>query len=246
MKKLIIIFGCAIISLLLIYFIFTFIASNRDTKITELEEQYLNEIIDNLSLKKDYVQIIPKDYVIVKTPYGLYYKTNNYHIIELWMYGVDIKEIPAEISYFSELKILKIIDTNIQSLKLVNDLQKIETLNLSYNKINKIDTINKQEYLKELDLSYNKLSKIEGLDNLVSLEHLNLEGNHISLIENLELSTNEFAFSKKELAVVQQIRLLHNLKTINLKNNPIKCDILNMAEIHKLENRSIKIVSDCD
>jgi Leucine-rich repeat (LRR) protein len=100
--------------------------------------------------------------------------------------------------------------------------------------------------LKKLNLSNNNLTKIEGLDNLRNLEYLDLEGNKINLIENLELSTNEFTFNTDELKITQQIRLLKKLKKINLKNNPITCDILNIAEIHKLESREIEILSDCD
>ena len=63
--------------------------------------------------------------------------------------------------------------------------EKLQILNLSYNKIGHIEGLDKLTNLQSLDLSGNRLARIEGLDKLCQLERLDLSDNKLSVIENL-------------------------------------------------------------
>ncbi|XP_068929884.1 centriolin isoform X2 [Petaurus breviceps papuanus] len=96
----------------------------------------------------------------------------------------------------------------------LENCNKLEVLNLSYNLIGKIEKLDKHLKLRELNLSYNKIRKIEGLEHMQNLQKLNLAGNEIDHIP--------LWFGKK----------LRSLRILNLKGNKIS----SLQEISKLKS----------
>jgi Leucine-rich repeat (LRR) protein len=56
----------------------------------------------------------------------------------------------------------------------LEDLTKLETLNMRQNLIKKIENISQLTTLKQIDLYDNHIEKIEGLDSLIQLKHVDL------------------------------------------------------------------------
>ncbi|XP_051857699.1 leucine-rich repeat-containing protein 72 [Antechinus flavipes] len=93
----------------------------------------------------------------------------------------------------------------------VIDLAKFRRLKhlwLSFNKLQDITFLLRNPCLAELYLDHNSLYAIEGLRHLVSLNVLMLHNNQL---KNLD-------------AVVDELKLMNNLKTLNLYHNPLSQD----------------------
>jgi Leucine-rich repeat (LRR) protein len=247
MKKLVIIFGSVLAGILAVFFVAVFVLSNDESTIHSEDARILINLIDELGLIENQVQSIPKNYAVIGNKYGLYYKTDKQRINEIWLYNLPINDIPADLTNFKHLKSITIDGSIISRINEVPEsIYGLEELNLRNNYINRIENLEYMVNLKRLDLSYNRINKIEGLGNLSTLEYLNLEGNEIEVIENLELFINKFELYGTKLMIGQSEQSLTNIKEINLKKNPFPCIISNIAEIHKLEGRRVKVLSDCD
>jgi hypothetical protein len=247
MKKLVLIFGSVLAGILAVFFVTIFVLSNDDTPIYSYDAQILEKLINKLELMDVQVQSIPANFAVIGNKYGLYYKTKSGHINEVWLYNLPIKEIPEELTGFNHLKSLTIDGTGICGINEVPEkIYELEELNLRNNHIYKIDNLENLINLKRLDLSYNNISTVEGLGNLTNLEYLSLEGNSINVLENLEIFINKFELFGTKLLIGQVQQSIKNMKEINLKKNPFPCIISNIAEIHKLEGRKVKVLSDCN
>ncbi len=246
MKKVFIIFSSVSIGIILLVLALSLLFFNKNSSLSNREYSFLGDLKGILQLKNEQVQIIPDNYTIVGKPYGIYYKTSYNHIKELWIYNVNLISFPSEILEFPMLESLTINGTLINRIdEKINDFLSLKTLNLSNNKISKIENLDTLTNLNTLDLSYNNIREVNGLENLKNLTYLNLEGNKIEHLENLDLLIDEFSFYGTKLVIGQRKQNLNNMKKLNLKGNPFKCDISNLAEIQKMESRNINVISDC-
>jgi Leucine-rich repeat (LRR) protein len=115
---------------------------------------------------------------------------------------------------------LKIRKQDIQSINEIKGLENIndlETLDLSFNEIPQIEGLDHLTGLKKLNLSFNKITEIKGLENMRDLEDLNLYDNLITEIkglntmkklENLSLGNNLIY----ELTGLEELSSLKQLK----------------------------------
>ncbi len=247
MKKLVLVFGSVLAGILAVFFVTIFVLSNDDTPIYSNDAQVLEKLINKLELMDVQVQSIPNNFAVIGNKYGLYYKTKNGHVNEVWLHNLSIKEIPEELTGLNHLKSLTVDGTGICRINEIPEkIYQLEELNLRNNNINKIENLENLTNLKRLDLSYNNITKIEGIGNLRNLEYLSLEGNNINVLENLEIFINKFELFGTKLLIGQMKQSIKNMKEIDLKKNPFPCIISNIAEIHKLEGRKIKVYSDCN
>mmetsp|Transcript_13694 Transcript_13694/g.9863 ORF Transcript_13694/g.9863 Transcript_13694/m.9863 type:complete len:128 (-) Transcript_13694:459-842(-) len=93
------------------------------------------------------------------------------------------------ISYFSNLKVIVLINQGITEIEGLDKLPHLEKLWLNENLIEQISGLQKQWKLKELFLGHNRIKKLRGLDSLVSLEKLWLEENRVETLEGLQNNT---------------------------------------------------------
>ena len=103
--------------------------------------------------------------------------------------------------------------------------EKLQILNLSYNKIGHIEGLDKLTNLQSLDLSGNRLTRIEGLDQLTNLQSLDLRGNRLTRIEGLDKLTNlqSLNLRNNQLTRIEGLDKLTNLQSLNLWNNQLTC-----------------------
>ena len=133
----------------------------------------------------------------------------------------------SEITGFKNLEKLNLSDNKISNIEGIENLSKLNKLELNFNEINEIpDNLNKLQSLEILDLTGNKLSEIsKGISELKNLKVLNLSINKINSIkepldklinlETLVLSENKIEKIDKELYK------LKNLKKLDFQRNKI-------------------------
>ncbi len=113
---------------------------------------------------------------------------------------------------------------DITKIEGLEELTKLEALNLRNNQIKDIKGFEKLINLKRLYLNGNKISEIKGLDNLNKLEILHLENNQISEIKGLERLQNLLFLdlSDNRISKIAGLDTLHKLEHINLIGNQME------------------------
>ena len=133
--------------------------------------------------------------------------------------ALKIKELDA-CSYNNSKKI--------RSLKGIEKLKNLVSLDVSYNKIHSLSGIEKLYKLSVLDFSFNQVKNIKSIKNLYSLKHLNLDGNKIISLKDIENLTN----LESIYAQLNRVKELPNLKKhtnlidANFKYNKISKKVL--------------------
>ena len=80
-------------------------------------------------------------------------------------------------------------DNRLTSVKGLEKLTQLTTLNLVDNKLTDVKGLEKLTQLKELSLGYNKLTSIKGLEKLTQLKELILTDNKLTNVKGLEKLT---------------------------------------------------------
>lgn len=132
---------------------------------------------------------------ILKDELGIYdediYKKDLENITELslaWaLYGDTNIE---DLRYLTNLKKLDLTMLNPKNINSLSNLTKLESLSLFSNGITDITPLKNLVNLKELNLGENKIKDIRALNDLTNLERLNLNGNNISNIIYLSKMVN--------------------------------------------------------
>ena len=101
--------------------------------------------------------------------------------------------------------------------------EKLQILNLSYNKIGHIEGLDQLTNLQSLNLSDNQLVRIEGLDQLTNLQSLNLSENHLTRIAGLDQLTNLQSLDlwNNQLVRIEGLDQLTNLQSLDLRWNQL-------------------------
>ncbi|MHA1988177.1 MAG: leucine-rich repeat domain-containing protein [Promethearchaeota archaeon] len=109
----------------------------------------------------------------------------------------------------------------------LNQLQDLEELNLSKNKISEITGLENLRNLKKLNLSENQIKDINGLENLTNLRELDISYNKITDSQTLrKLKENHINLTNIDLRGNPCFNPLIGLRTEILKQNPSKSFIL--------------------
>uniref|UniRef100_A0A663F5T2 Centriolin n=1 Tax=Aquila chrysaetos chrysaetos TaxID=223781 RepID=A0A663F5T2_AQUCH len=146
------------------------------------------------------------------------------YITELLIKGLSKQE---NLSCISSLNLSSPKDGD-KKFKYIENLEKcskLETLNLSNNRIEKIEKLDKLMKLRELNLSCNKISKIEGIEHMQNLQKLNLAGNEIERIP------------------VWVGKKLRSLRILNLKQNKIS-SLHDIAKLKPLQDLTSLFLAD--
>jgi protein phosphatase 1 regulatory subunit 7 len=132
-------------------------------------------------------------------------------------------------------------DNQIETIENLDQLDGLETLDLSFNRLKTIDNLEKLEKLAKLYLVHNQISVIQNLDALTNLRTLELGDNHIRKIDNLSCLVN-----LKELFLGKnKIKKLENLDLPNLTILSIQSNRINKIEnLDKLVNLEELYMSD--
>lgn len=118
----------------------------------------------------------------------------------------------------------------IRSLKGIEKLKNLVSLDVSYNKIHSLSGIEKLYKLSELDFSFNQVKNIKSIKNLYSLKHLNLDGNKIISLKDIENLTN----LESIYAQLNRVKELPNLKKhTNLMDANFKYNKISKKELTK-------------
>ena len=131
---------------------------------------------------------------------------------------------------------IDLYDNLISHIKGFDDLLKLTTLDLSFNKIKHIKNVSHLKQLKELYFVQNRIQKIENLDGLDRLTMIELAANRIRDIENLETLTSlqELWLGKNKITEIRHLDSLTNIRLLDVKSNRLTA-ISGLTSLHNLE-----------
>lgn len=119
------------------------------------------------------------------------------------------------------LEELDLYDNLISSIRGLDCLTNLRTLDLSFNKIKHIKNLTALTSLKEMYFVQNRISQIENLEPLVNLTMIELAANRIREIQNLDRLTNlkELWLGKNKITSIKNLTSLTSLRLLDLKSN---------------------------
>lgn len=132
-----------------------------------------------------------------------------------------IEKIALPESLNEKLEELDLYDNLISTIRGLDTLTNLRTLDLSFNKIKHIKNVSTLTSLTELYFVQNRITKIENLESLVNLTMIELAANRIREIENLDHLTNlkELWLGKNKITSIQNLTPLTSLRLVDLKSN---------------------------
>lgn len=99
-------------------------------------------------------------------------------ITHLGLNWLGFKAVPEEISKLTELVELRMANNKIPEIENLENLAKLQVLDLHGNQIGRIKNLNLPK-LQTMDLHNNYITRLENLDKLPELQYLHLHGNEI-------------------------------------------------------------------
>jgi protein phosphatase 1 regulatory subunit 7 len=132
-----------------------------------------------------------------------------------------ISELDLPSSLGASLLELDLYDNLVSHIKGFDELLKLTSLDLSFNKIKYIKHVNHLKELRELYFVQNRIQKIENLDGLDRLTMIELAANRIRDIENLETLTalEELWLGKNKITEIKNLDSLTNIRLLDIKSN---------------------------
>ena len=162
-------------------------------------------------------------------------------VIELNLSKCALEEVPNLLA-FEKLQILNLSYNKIGHIEGLDQLTNLQSLNLWNNQLTRIEGLDKLTNLQSLDLRSNQLTRIEGLDQLTNLQSLNLWNNQLTRIEGLDQLTNlqSLDLRSNQLTRIEGLDKLTNLQSLNLWNNQLtRLESLDqLANLQSLDLRS--------
>ena len=158
-----------------------------------------------------------------------------------------------EFEYGYESLGLHLGDKNIDDIKSIQNLTKINGLKaliIWNNNIKDIDGLKKLKDLEFLYLSNNDITNIKGLDSLKNLKVLKINNNQITKIENLHnlAELRRLELSNNEIKEINSLDPLKNLVILDLSNNKISeiCNLDNLEQLEQLllQNNQISEIKE--
>lgn len=123
---------------------------------------------------------------------------------------IDITDI-SELKYFTNLRILKLGNTNVSDISVLSKLTNLTNLHLDFTKVSDVKALSGLTNLKVLDLISTKVSDVSPLAGLTNLERLHLDNNpSISNVSSLSKLTNLVALGLGGTKVTDASALLKN------------------------------------
>ena len=143
-------------------------------------------------------------------------------VIELNLSKCALEEV-SNLLAFEKLQILNLSYNKIGHIEGLDKLTNLQVLYLSENQLMHIEGLDKLTNLQSLNLRDNQLTRIEGLDKLTNLQSLNLWNNQLTRIEGLDKLTNlqSLGLSGNQLTHIEGLDKLTNLQSLNLSGNQL-------------------------
>lgn len=134
------------------------------------------------------------------------------------------------------LQDLDFYDNLIGHIRGLDQLTKLTSLDLSFNKIKHIKHVNHLTELTDLYFVANKISTIENLEGLNKLRMLELASNRIREIQNLDSLKNleELWLAKNKITSLTGLSELPKLKLLSIQSNRIR-DVSPLKDVPSLE-----------
>jgi len=147
---------------------------------------------------------------LIGNVFGFNFNIENGHVIEIQMISTGLASIPRGLQKFPNLYKLQLQTNKIRKLRILDDCENLEILNLSdnqmkseglallpkisglksinfsYNEIDSLENFADLREIESLNLSHNEIKEIPPLPNLSRLKFLDLTGNPISKLENFQ------------------------------------------------------------
>ena len=143
-------------------------------------------------------------------------------VIQLNLADCALEEIP-NLTNLENLQALDLSHNKISHIVGLDKLTNLQSLNLRSNQLTCIEGLDKLTNLQSLNLWNNQLTRIEGLDKLTNLQSLDLSGNQITSVEGLDKLTNlqSLDLRSNQLTRIEGLDKLTNLQSLNLWNNQL-------------------------
>lgn len=160
--------------------------------------------------------------------------------------AISHSDLPASLA--ASLVELDLYDNLISHIKGFDDLLKLTSLDLSFNKIKHIKHVKHLKELKDLYFVQNRIQKIENLEGLEKLTMLELAANRIRDIENLETLTSleELWLGKNKITEIKNIDMLTGIRLLDIKSNRLTAitglsSLANLEELYVSHNAILAI-----
>lgn len=135
-----------------------------------------------------------------------------------------------------KIKVVKLMNSRIESLLPLSRFKNIEEMDLQSNKIKNIKELTVFPSLNKLNLNNNKLRRLEGIENLKKLEYLNLNNNDIDNYMPLyKLTGLKELHVSKFRSNLYGIEALTNLERLEIGGYPKISDYSPLYQLKKLK-----------
>ena len=141
---------------------------------------------------------------------------------ELQLHGRGYSTGSNQLSTLTELTRLQLSELGISNIGFVENLRRLEFLNLGQNKqIDDISAVQALTRLRELNLSENSVSSLDALIGLNNLEILEVRANRISRVDELRalVALRSLDISSNRIRDLESIGEIEKLQTLNVSNN---------------------------
>jgi len=151
------------------------------------------------------------------------FTTENSHVVSLYANQVTIPLLEI-LSLFPKLKSLILEMGSTNEITSLDNLERLEHLEITYSCLSEIKNLENLKNLKTLIFNGNQIKKIENLESLVNLEKLEIEENQIKAIENLENLKNlkHLALAENQISEIKGLEKNTKLELLALSGNDIK------------------------
>lgn len=138
--------------------------------------------------------------------------------------GCHLRSIPRDLLEMPWLKDLNLSNNSIKRIENLDKLQELQVLSLVKNEITEIENLETLEDLTFLDLEYNKLTRITNLEHSSKLKVLGLSSNKIQSLAGITHLKNleTLYIGHNQLKNIEELSHLPQLKRIILTNNRIE------------------------
>ncbi|RAP29493.1 hypothetical protein DID76_04065 [Candidatus Marinamargulisbacteria bacterium SCGC AG-414-C22] len=142
---------------------------------------------------------------------------------KLWLEGLELETLPAEIGNLTNLKDLYVNDNQLKSVEGVGKLTNLGYLNLINNQLTSIEGLEKLTNLTGLWLYDNQLTSVEGVEKLTNLRGLSLANNQLTSVEEVGKLTNlsVLYIGSNQLTSVEGVGKLTNLSALDIGSNQL-------------------------
>jgi len=189
-------------------------------KLKRTEGELPSALFDLSSL--NYLEISDTTLSSLPAPIG---KLTN--LLNLALHRNEIKELPEDINALSKLKFMDVSYNCLTALPSTFSLPQLHTLNLSNNQLESLPDFSGLIGLSTVFIDHNELTQLPaGLETLGNVSEVHASNNNISTfpdvvthmvnIKHLDVSENKLKEITCDFAECRK------LKTLNLKNNPLK------------------------